>query len=347
MTTGRPMTADRDTTRPPHVCEAITSVQAHTWAAAHRRMFDSPESVAARTALESAILAALREAREGAERERGEERRCRLTNEQEMRRADAEIGALRSERDALAARLAVQAVNLKATIFRLDRAASALLAMVSRQHHLPGSPAEWRNAIDNLRAALAPGSAPVAPRTFDEWIQTPEAEKVRLGVCKTCGHSLLPAPVAPDERCRACVHEHDEAPDMIAAEYHIPADPDCRFALAPVAPEGRTDRDALLALRQQVENTILVAQTDADEEGWITAYHFKTGAIHRLLAKAREPVPSLAAAPETPAPSGEPRECGTCDDARWVRIGENDNEPCPDCGVEPECAAAPAKETKP
>lgn len=45
---------------------------------------------------------------------------------------------------------------------------------------------------------------------------------------------------------------------------------------------------ALHALRQQVEDTVLVAQTDTDEEGTITAYHFKTGAIHRLLAKARE-----------------------------------------------------------
>lgn len=47
-------------------------------------------------------------------------------------------------------------------------------------------------------------------------------------------------------------------------------------------------QDALHELRQQVEDTILVAQTDEDSEGGITAYHFKTGAIHRLLAKARE-----------------------------------------------------------
>lgn len=44
----------------------------------------------------------------------------------------------------------------------------------------------------------------------------------------------------------------------------------------------------LVALRQQVEDTILVAQTDVDAEGGITAYHFKTGAIHRLLAEARK-----------------------------------------------------------
>lgn len=44
----------------------------------------------------------------------------------------------------------------------------------------------------------------------------------------------------------------------------------------------------LKSLKQQVEDTVLVAVTDSDEEGFITAYHFKTGAIHRLLAKARQ-----------------------------------------------------------
>jgi hypothetical protein len=48
---------------------------------------------------------------------------------------------------------------------------------------------------------------------------------------------------------------------------------------------------SLYALRQQVEDTVLVAQTDQDGEGTIMAYHFKTGAIHRLLAKAREGQP--------------------------------------------------------
>lgn len=46
-------------------------------------------------------------------------------------------------------------------------------------------------------------------------------------------------------------------------------------------------QDKLNVLRQQVEDTIAVAQTDEDEQGFITAYHFKTGAIHRLLAEAR------------------------------------------------------------
>lgn len=46
--------------------------------------------------------------------------------------------------------------------------------------------------------------------------------------------------------------------------------------------------DDLVSLRQRVEDTILVAQTDVDAEESITAYHFKTGAIHRLLAEARK-----------------------------------------------------------
>jgi hypothetical protein len=90
------------------------------------------------------------------------------------------LAALWSERDALAARLAVQAVNLKATIFRLDRAASGLLAMVSRQHHLPGDPTAWKSAIDNLRAALgSPGSAPVAP----------EGRETKVLACSVCHYA--------------------------------------------------------------------------------------------------------------------------------------------------------------
>jgi hypothetical protein len=47
-------------------------------------------------------------------------------------------------------------------------------------------------------------------------------------------------------------------------------------------------REGLRALRQQVEDTIAVAETESDGEGFIKAYHFKTGAIHRLLALARQ-----------------------------------------------------------
>lgn len=44
----------------------------------------------------------------------------------------------------------------------------------------------------------------------------------------------------------------------------------------------------LRVLRQQIEDTIAVAETESDKDGFISAYHFKTGAIHRLLAEARK-----------------------------------------------------------
>ena len=52
--------------------------------------------------------------------------------------------------------------------------------------------------------------------------------------------------------------------------------------------ENAALRKQLNALRQQVEDTILVAKTDEDANGFISAYHFQTGAIHRLLAEARQ-----------------------------------------------------------
>jgi hypothetical protein len=74
-------------------------------------------------------------------------------------------------------------------------------------------------------------------------------------------------------------------------EAYIRRHPDLRALSAPPPGEERL-REALSELRQQVEDTVLVATTDTDDEGWITAYHFKTGAIHRLIAKARGPIPS-------------------------------------------------------
>ena len=43
----------------------------------------------------------------------------------------------------------------------------------------------------------------------------------------------------------------------------------------------------LAMLRRLVEETVMVAQTDEDADGFVSAYHFKTGAIHRLLAAVR------------------------------------------------------------
>jgi hypothetical protein len=59
-------------------------------------------------------------------------------------------------------------------------------------------------------------------------------------------------------------------------------------ACAELLPRLEKAEKALFELRQQVEHTVIVAETEEDDHGWITAYHFKTGAIHRLLAKARE-----------------------------------------------------------
>jgi hypothetical protein len=62
-------------------------------------------------------------------------------------------------------------------------------------------------------------------------------------------------------------------------------------------------RRALTELRQQVEDTIMGAQKDEDSDGWITAYHFKTGAIHRLPAVARCSGSAALASPAPPLPS--------------------------------------------
>lgn len=39
---------------------------------------------------------------------------------------------------------------------------------------------------------------------------------------------------------------------------------------------------------QSFEDLLALATTDEDADGFISAYHFKTGAIHRLLGKVRQ-----------------------------------------------------------
>jgi hypothetical protein len=63
-------------------------------------------------------------------------------------------------------------------------------------------------------------------------------------------------------------------------------------------------REMLHDLRQQIEMAIALGQTDVDDEGHISAYHFKTGALHRLLAEARK-----GDGPALPAPTPA-REAG-------------------------------------
>jgi hypothetical protein len=62
----------------------------------------------------------------------------------------------------------------------------------------------------------------------------------------------------------------------------------------------RTERDCYHAARiiihelaQGIEDLLAVAIVDEDVEGYVTAYHFKTGALHKLLGKARGYAPEI------------------------------------------------------
>jgi hypothetical protein len=270
---------------------------ARVWADGPRPEADQQFIAAAREAV-PALLSSLAAAEERARRAEGERDEARLDSHDDnasKRFALRERDEARSERDALAARLAVQAVNLKATIFRLDRAASALLAMVSRQHHLPGSPAEWRNAIDNLRATLASsGSAPVAP-----------ARDARDAVISALYRSC---PFSPDTGCRRC--RVCDAAERVAA-------------LAPVAPEGRETECAC---------------------GHRAHAPYRCGVQIITPGREAETLPACrctGAAPETPAPTGEP----VTDPKRW-HLCRHDilRSDCAECRAP---AAAPAKEDEP
>jgi hypothetical protein len=50
---------------------------------------------------------------------------------------------------------------------------------------------------------------------------------------------------------------------------------------------------ALKELAQGIEDLIAVATKDEDGDGFVTAYHFKTGAMHRLLGRARQLSPGV------------------------------------------------------
>lgn len=56
---------------------------------------------------------------------------------------------------------------------------------------------------------------------------------------------------------------------------------------AVAAPLAAERPDELAMLKRLVEETIMVAKTDEDGDGFTSAYHFQTGAIHRLLAAVR------------------------------------------------------------
>jgi hypothetical protein len=52
------------------------------------------------------------------------------------------------------------------------------------------------------------------------------------------------------------------------------------------------ERDRLLGvvdgIFQDFEDLLVVATKDVDADGFVSAYHFKTGAIHRMLGKVRQ-----------------------------------------------------------
>jgi len=50
---------------------------------------------------------------------------------------------------------------------------------------------------------------------------------------------------------------------------------------------AKTALEALHDLRDHIQMTIHLGETDQDDDGFISAYHFKTGAIHRLLFQAQ------------------------------------------------------------
>lgn len=112
---------------------------------------------------------------------------------------------------------------------------------------------------------------------------TTETEKA--APCEVCG------------RKRGTMHEqcYSSASKMGYVECYVIGYERERAGRIKAEQERDALRTELLGLRQQVEDTIMVAKTDS-EDGFITAYHFKTGAIHRLLGRVRFTVEEVAAA---------------------------------------------------
>jgi hypothetical protein len=199
------MTADRDTTLPTQP-EFMRMLDAYERASVRYDNDASEEKYKALDRTRYALRDAWRDAlaaREGAERERDEERRCRLTNEHEMRRADAEIAALRSERDALAAR-----VRGMRDAFR-DIAAND---KTHYDHH------EHRPSDGKKPREVGGGSIFLTPKEIAEAaLASPAVD----APCPECGGSEM---VGTGQPSGEGGEEFDRCPSC---------------ALAPVAPEGR------------------------------------------------------------------------------------------------------------
>ncbi len=87
---------------------------------------------------------------------------------------------------------------------------------------------------------------------------------------------------------------HDDIPLCPKCDHLVPVtlSAEARAASPPPQPtvgavSAEVEGRELAMLKQLVEETIMVAKPDEDADGFISAYHFQTGAIHRLLAAVR------------------------------------------------------------
>lgn len=79
-------------------------------------------------------------------------------------------------------------------------------------------------------------------------------------------------------------------PERVAALRVLCCEPSRGVAFCIAVPELLSVIDEL---SQSVENLLAVAEKDTDVDGYITAYHFKTGVLHRLLARTRSLSPGV------------------------------------------------------
>jgi hypothetical protein len=87
--------------------------------------------------------------------------------------------------------------------------------------------------------------------------------------CTTCRGRASP-------RCRACVHEVDEKPERIAAEYHEPGDPECRLH-AQAAPKTTQAPNVAAPTKEEAMATHLwfngydhaAGETEEDARRWM------------------------------------------------------------------------------
>jgi hypothetical protein len=321
------------------------------------------EEIATRRALESAILAALREAREGAERERDEARKdldavghglgicychdhgcggsgpvesiVQSVRDDRRERDDAldSLAALRSERDALAAALRSAEAALVRAREALNHDRTGLAAAVNRiQTELRGR--YWMRHEKDGGEAGSWGSYPYTQHTVDtlrreiSWAfgaMATWAEKALNASGNLAGVEIL-AMEEPLGVVRRALATSGSAPVAPAREPHahncasvVGGKSRCDCPAAPVAPEGRTRAlyDVLWQARE------ILGRCNLD--GSATLGRRRVQPLRDAVAAFDAADSAIARAPETPAPSGEPR-CVYC----GGREGQHDPEQdCP------------------